>query len=407
MAQAALPFETAASRPPHGAPLAAAPAPDPADAVAQQIGRDFARYKLTPPVAHLHADNPVRQGWQAARAVFGARTLEATPAVRQWLALRLEAWQYGLAFEEVQVTPQWLVSIAVHECPVTLEPLTGENARIVRLRDNAAYAAGNLVMLSERAARAKAGRDPAAALRCAERIEAGECAAIDGLDALSWRRLALLLSWVSPLAPAQAAALPLLMLPPNRLRLLNPVQALQLVLTLQFGRDGYARRIVALAALMPGDEARHAFQTLLHTMLARWLAAGRPHAGPMLIGLWSDALVQRRWQRLALLLTAAQCERLLERAQSRQLVAAPAHWLAADQATEGWALATQGRAEADTNAGTNAGTDAGADAGAAAQAARRDSSAAALPSPAAAPGLPATLPRPGSARSLGSQKLAS
>lgn len=377
MDQTTLPFEPAtASALPRLPADALATRDDPADSVAFEIGRDHAQHRLTPPVAHLHADNPVRQGWQAGRAVFGSRTLKATPAVRQWLALRLEAWQHGWAFEGVQVTPHFLARIAASHCPVTGEPLTAADAVIVRLREDAAYAAGNLASLSAAAARAKAGRDWLAALQCAERIESGACDQIDGLAAPAWRRLALLISFVTPLPASRIADMPLAIMPPARLRVLNALQALQVMLTLQFAQAGYARRLVTLAALMPSSEARHAFQVFMHTLLARRLAGGQAADAQPPSSVWADALVQRRWQRLALLLTPADAERLLARAAAKQAMVVPARWLPMAQATEGWALDSAGRATA----------------GVADQAATRTSS---------------DVERPGSARSRVSQKLAS
>lgn len=41
------------------------------------IGRDHARYRLTPPVEHLQPGNPVRRGWEAGKSAFGSRTLRA------------------------------------------------------------------------------------------------------------------------------------------------------------------------------------------------------------------------------------------------------------------------------------------------------------------------------------------
>ncbi|MBI3368527.1 MAG: hypothetical protein HY021_08820 [Burkholderiales bacterium] len=358
MDQTALPFEPATASALSRLPAAAlAPLDCPIDSVAFEIGRDHAHHRLTPPVAHLHADNPVRLGWQAGRAVFGRRTLKATPAVRQWLALRLQAWQHGWAFEDVQVTPNFLARIAATHCPVTGEALTADNAAIVRLREDAACAAGNLVMLSATAAHAKAGREWQAALQCAEQIESGACDEIDGLAAPAWRRLALLISFVTPLPASRIADLPLVLMPPARLRVLNALQALQVMLTLQFAQAGYARRLVTLAALMPSSEARHAFQVFMHTALE---------------AVWADTLAQRRWQRLALLLTPADAERLLARAASKHAMVAPVRWLTMAQATEGWALESAGRA-----------TD---------QAATRVSS---------------DTERPGNARSRASQKLAS
>ena len=45
-----------------------------ADRTAFEIGWDHARHRLLPPADHLHAGNPVRQGWEAGQAVFGTRT---------------------------------------------------------------------------------------------------------------------------------------------------------------------------------------------------------------------------------------------------------------------------------------------------------------------------------------------
>src|SRR5438552_3391285 len=110
---------------------------------------------------------------------------------------------------------------------------------------------------------------------------------------------------------ARAAALPLLVLPPNRLRLLNPVQSLQVMLSLQFTRAGHGRRCAALASLMPSAEALHAFKPFMLTLLARKVAARRiadaiaeRHA---VEDMWHDPLVNRRWQRLALRMTAGDC----------------------------------------------------------------------------------------------------
>ena len=196
-------------------------------------------------------------------------------------------------------------------------------------------------------------------------------------------RLAVLRSFATPLAHAQAALLPLRVLPPNRVRVINPVQALQVMLTLQFLQAGYARRLLGLAVLMPSSETRQAFQIFMHTLLARRLSAGQG-ATPAdmrrsMEDSWADVLVNRRWQRLATRLTAADCELLLQRASQRGLVVGGSRWVSPECATEGWAL------------------EAGA-AGAARQA---------LAQPEAQAGAGSGVTRPGMARSLGSQKLAS
>ncbi len=304
------------------------------DNTAFEIGWDHAHHRITPPLQHLDDHNPVRQGWAAGRAAFGSRTLRPGAAVRQWLALRLQAWQQGQVFEGVQVNPSFLARIANNECPVSRQPLSlcaglPSDASITRLNLAAAYAAGNLVVLSQRVAAVHA---------CAG--QPGQ--ATEGLSADESARLAVLVSFATPLPHAQAALLPLRVLPPNRVRVINPVQALQVMLTLQFLQAGYARRLLGLAVLMPSSEARQAFQIFMHTLLARRLSAGQA-ASPLAMrrameDSWADVLVNRRWQRLASRLTAADCELLLQRASQRHLVVGGSRWVGADAATEGWAL---------------------------------------------------------------------
>jgi hypothetical protein len=374
MAQAAFEFSpqdnTVAAR--QGSARAAAAA-DPAgaagnaslDRVGFQIGWDHAHHRLTPPLSQLDAHNPVGQGWAAGRAAFGSRCLRTTATVRQWLALRLQAWQQGAVFEDVQVNPAFLARIDVDHCPVSRVPLTlcaalDSDACVSRLNREAAYAAGNLVVISRQAADAWAqtegGATWQAALARAEQAaagggdEAGEAAAQQTLDPAAWLRLAVLASFATPLAHAQAALLPLCVLPPNRVRVINPVQAVQVMLTLQFSQAGYARRLLGLAALMPGAEARQAFQIFMHTLLARRLAVGATPTPQQLRqameDTWGDALVNRRWQRLAARLTAADCERLLQRASQRGLVVGGGRWLSRESATDGWALAQAGAGSA-------------------------------------------------------------
>jgi hypothetical protein len=322
------------------------------DAAGFEIGWDFARYRIVPPPQHLHAGHPVRQGWQAGQAVFGARTLRASAAVRHWLQLRLQAWLCGHSFEPLQLTPNFIAQLDAAVCPVTREPLTHgtgapTDAVIERVNHAAGYAAGNLVMLSARAAAAKANCGWADALGFAQRIESGSVDRIAGLSAVEWQRLAVLMSLATPLKHAQVAALPLLLLPPNRVRVLNPVQALQTLLTLLFTKPAYARNMAELAALMPSSVARQTYQVFMHTLLARRVAAGPMADGPALRRAmeeaWQHPLVQRRWQRLALSLTAGECEHLVQVAGRRKLAGESWQWLSRAAATEGWALESQGR----------------------------------------------------------------
>ena len=232
--------------------------------------------------------------------------------------------------------------------PLLLATQQAHDATPMRLNTAAAYAAGNLAVVSQQVAAAWGAGDWRAGLALADTLaaEPAEPGAAQprrhGLDADAWQRLVVLASFATPLPHAQAALLPLRVLPPNRVRVINPVQALQVMLTLQFSQAGYARRLLGLAALVPGAESRQAFQIFMHTLLARRLAVG-PQATPLELrqameDTWGDVLVQRRWQRLASRLGAADCELLLQRANQRGLVVGGGRWLSADAATEGWAL---------------------------------------------------------------------
>ena len=392
MAQAAFEFSPTL---PATLPGATPALPAPATAAALDdggfaIGWDHARHRITPPLRHLNDHNPVGQGWAAGRAAFGERRQRATAAVRQWLALRLQAWQEGAAFEDQQVNPAFLARIDVPQCPVSRQPLllaTGgpDDATVLRLNTAAAYAAGNLAVVGQQVAQAWGLGDWAAVRAQADAVAASR-GSHAGLDADAWQRLVVLASFATPLPHAVAASLPLRVLPPNRVRVINPVQALQVMLTLQFSQAGYARRLLGLAALVPGADARQAFQIFMHTLLARRLGAGSQPTPQQLRqameDTWADVLVQRRWQRLAGRLGAADCELLLQRASQRGLVVGGSRWLSADAATDGWALAA-------------------AAAPAAVAAPRRPAGQAA-----AAGALVALAARPGSARRRGSQNAA-
>lgn len=313
-----------------------------------EIGRDHARYGLTPPADQMLFGHPLRQGWDAGQPAFRRRTRSATPAVRQWLALRLQAWLRGAAFEDLQVTPNLLQQIAVPTCPVTGERLTQATGHptdgvVERLNTQAAYAAGNLAMMSRRAQAARAGRDWQAALLAAREAEALPAdQPLDGLTAAQWLRLAVLVSFATPLQHDQAAALPLVLLPPNRVRVLNAVQALQVVLALPFAGTAELPRLAPVAALVPA-RARPAFHVFMTTLLARRVAGGHSWDATAMktamLAAWTDPLVQRRWQRLSLDLSAAEAEAVVAGAVKAGIDDAGWRTSSFAQATEGWGLA--------------------------------------------------------------------
>jgi hypothetical protein len=325
---------------------------DPASAAGFEIGWDFAHHRLTPPPDALADGHPVHQGWLAGSATFGTRTLKPTPAVRRWLQLRLTAWRRGRAFEGTQVTPNFLAQIDVTRCPVTRATLThasgaGTDACVDRVFADAGYAAGNLAVMSVRAHQAKADLGCGDALRVVKQLEASGLDTLDGLDTRQWARLAVLMSYVTPLPHDEAACLPLLVLPPNRLRLLNPVQALQAILTLAFTQAQAVPRLRELMAHVPAP-ARHDFQVFVLTLQARRLAIGMRTDGAALRealeDVWVDAALNRRWQRFARQLDEAACERLVHLAARRGLGGKGWQWLPRASATEGWAIDRAGYA---------------------------------------------------------------
>lgn len=318
----------------------------PADAqLGFELGWDHARHGLLLPPEQWLDGNPLQQGWRAGKACFGARTLGASRRVRLWLALRLHAWQRGRAFELADVTPHYLGQIEVAQCPITRRALVQAEASVDRVCDRAGYAAGNLAMMSMGANRAKAALGWQDALQRAQQARAGASAEggrIDGLDAAEWSRLAVLMSFVTPLPHEQAARLPLHVLPPNRLRLLNPVQGLQALVTREMARPDGTRRLRALAALLPGEVLRADFHRFLSALLPRRIEAGQGadarRLRHTLEDAWDDARVKRCWQRFALQLDEAAAERLLQRCAAGALAGTRVLLHEPSTATEGWAL---------------------------------------------------------------------
>ncbi len=316
------------------------------DRTAFELGWDYAHYRLTPPPEALAGGHPVRQGWQAGGAVFGNRTLKPTPQVRKWLQLRFGAWRRGRAFEGTQVTPNFLAQIDVAVCPITRTALThasgaGSDASVDRICNQAGYAAGNLAVMSARTNEAKADLGCRDALTVVKQLEASGLDTLDGLSALQWSRLAVLMSFATLMKHDEAACLPLLVLPPNRLRLLNPVQALQAVVTLAFTETQAVPRLRELMAHLPAP-SRHDFQVFVLTLQARRLAIGMKTGGAdlrhALEDLWTDAAVNRRWQRFALQLDEAACERAVRMAAKLRLGGRGWQWMPQAAATEGWCL---------------------------------------------------------------------
>jgi hypothetical protein len=329
------------------------------DAAGRAIGRDYARHGLIPSPDHLYPGHPVRQGWEAGHAALVRRGEPARPAsrhVRRWLELRLKAWMHGRAFDALQVTPGMLARIETARCPVTREALAPaheaghprsvpgaagapDEGVVVALREEAGIVAGNLVLVSRRAARALASEGGAGLVGDATGDATGDAASTQ-LGEAALRRAADLRALVTPMPHARASARPLTVLPPPRVRVLNPAHELQVLLATLFAGGAYARRMSALGTLMPDAASRRAYAALMSTLLARRLesewAAGREQLRALLEDAWVHPMVQRRWAELMQQLTPAQCTRIVRRAVERGLAAGRARWLEPERAVEGW-----------------------------------------------------------------------
>ncbi len=328
------------------------PRPVEGDRTAFQIGWDHARHGLVPSPVLLAAGQPVGQGWRAAQAVFGRRTLPARRAVRQWLALRLAAWQRGEGFDLEQLTPAHLQQLEATRCPVRRVVLGGaegsaDAAVLLRLNEAADWAAGHLVTVSRAAAIAMQGVDVHAARhRAAQAAERGE--AIDGLDADGWARVAALRAMATPLNFADAARLPLAALPPNRVRVLNAVQGLQALLTQRFAGTGWAPRAAEVARWLPEHTLRHDFNLFVGAMAPRVVAATAAGADPAALpaaleDAWLTERVQRRWQHFVFSLGEAGVEALLARVAELPQPGRRVLQHALPQAVESWRLPTLAR----------------------------------------------------------------
>jgi hypothetical protein len=254
--------------------------------------------------------------------LFESATLPSPPALplQRWWRLQGQARRAGRHVEPLLVTPRFLARIDSAFCPVQRVLLAPRARRVIGLRDDATVAAGHLVTLGPVAAPVASGPWQAAWSE-AERLAAeGVDAQSAGLDAAAWRRLAVLRSFVQAPTPAEAACLPLLALPPNRLRVLSPVQGLQVAMTLALLDDDRVSRLNRLVTSAADEDTRLALRLCTLTLLARRpvdLAAGPGIASRQALeDLWADPLLQRRWHRLAARLTDAAADRLLDGLQA-------------------------------------------------------------------------------------------
>ena len=325
--------------------------PTTVESIGVELGWDYAHYQLTPPAPYAQEPSPMRDGLLAGQSAFGARTLPATRYVRQWLQLRLHAWLRGRSVELFQVTPNYLQQIETTHCPITRAALADTNletsdASVDRVRNDAGYAAGNLAVMSAKANHAKAANDFHGALRMVQQIDAAQLSGLAGLTAAQWSRVAVLCSFVEVVAHHEACALPLLVLPPNRLRLFNPVQALQAFISQQLMTAGWSQRVSRFEDLLNGKPLKRDFKAFFMALLPRVLEAGKLSDSQLtrwaIEDAWRAPMVQDSWTHFARQLTAAQCESLLNKAAARRLTTRTIVPFSQVGATDGWMLETRG-----------------------------------------------------------------
>jgi hypothetical protein len=341
-------------------PIAFDPTPDIAtrDREGFEIGWDHAHFGLVPPPGLLLEGTPIGQGWRAARVVFTGRTLTPTRHTRAWLALRIQAWREGVPLQLQTVTPNHLAQIEVATCPVRRCRLggaadSGDAPARMRLNARAAYAAGNLAVVSQAAAQAVRGVDVAEAVRRANEAELTG-APVAGLEAAQWWRWAALAALATPLPEHQAARLPLAALPPNRTRVLNHLQALQVLVTLRFTGPPWARGLAEVASLLPDHTLRTDFNLFVGALAPRVLEA-QAHGRDLREALedaWLAERVQRRWLHFASSLSAPLAEALVRKVSAWPLPGRSAIFLGAAEAVDGWALCAEDRGTTSAALGT-------------------------------------------------------
>lgn len=267
---------------------------------------------------------------------------DSAPALplQRWWRLQGQARRAGRRIEPLLVTPRFLARIDAAVCPVTRTSIGPRAGRVVALRDDASLAAGHLVTLGPAAAPVAGGRWQDAWAAAERRDAAGAVACEQALDAAAWRRLAVLRSFVQAPTPAEAATLPLLVLPPNRLRVLSPVQGLQVATTLALRDRDRVQRLTHLVTLAADEDTRQALRLFALTLLARRPVnldlRTRQETRQALEDLWADPLLQRRWQRLALRLSDTVAGQLLVRARAAACLGAGWRPLDAGFAVDGW-----------------------------------------------------------------------
>lgn len=275
--------------------------------VGRQLGHDFYDFSRLP--AGADWPTPVHEGFRAAAAGGKPRRL-GDRFERKWLQLRLGAWRRQRAVA-ADVTPALLRALDVTHCPVTRAALThGLQAdtdwSVDRLNNDAAYAPGNLAVMSVRANRAKGAHGFESVLAAARGQRPAEA-----LAPQEWLRLAVLMEGpayatrqhLAPLLPLVAP------LPCRSVRL--AIQQIQRLFTVQAGRPAGKNALVkAFAQVSPQEASRmrlKRFGDLIHEGL-KDVASDQPCWDVWLqprvldaLRQWRESLDLASWARTAVL----------------------------------------------------------------------------------------------------------
>ena len=317
-----------------------------------ELGWDHARCGVMPSLAQSFEASSLRSGWAVGHTTNSSRPRVAPRSVQLWLHLRLQAWVLGQRVEPVQVTPRYLEQLEVSHCPITRMPLDASSLLnhegvFARVRHDAAYVAGNIAVLGARAERARQGLGRERAAELGKSLGSGSSSGLGGLTAPQWKRMTALGSFVEPLTHAQACEQPLLVLPPNRLRLLNAAQALQAFASRQLLAPGWSLCVSRVEALLLAKAAQRSFQTFFFMPCCHgfWRRAQtRPsraalgHRRRLAIAPGTAALAGFRAHP-----GAGRCESLVVRAHAKRQGQGALLALGEHAAVDGWGLARQGQ----------------------------------------------------------------
>ena len=181
------------------------------------LGWDFARYRRFLDPGSANAD--MLAGYNAGKAHFEIAQHRPTRYQSKWLQLRLSAMRRRRIVHP-EVTPDYLQRIDCEVCAVTLEPLTHSRCvetdwSVDRINNDGAYAAGNLMIISTRANRAKGAKN----YNQVEKLAQGSPGLTTGsLSCAEWARLACVMMGSEETISTQATLTPLLTRIPEDIR---------------------------------------------------------------------------------------------------------------------------------------------------------------------------------------------